>query len=385
MDAKSGHQSICGRSVHCIGNVRLLPLLGSFHVKPSTVHMSPFRRPPVQCGCASRVTAKEDLIPELMEFLKHDLEHLFDDQGIDRAKYEANVVFEDPITRHTSIQGYLLNIAFLRRVFDPSFSLLDIRQTGPYEITTRWSMKMQPTFIKFPALQRVWNPVLTFTGTSVMVVNPATGRFNRHEDTWDALSDSGQKFFSLEAFIHMLSQVFDLKRTPWGLSTPQYEVLVKRARYEVRRYAPFCVAQSPLVFEGQAEKRAFGSLAGYIFGKNVGQQKMAMTTPVYSSEESMSFYLGPAAEPTTAPAPLDPEIRVTEMPGGVFAVATFSGVGDEVTSAAVAEQLRLDVASDGLRFDSHSPWTLARYNDPGTPPPFRRNEVLLPLQDFKLW
>lgn len=36
-------------------------------------------------------------------------------------------------------------------------------------------------------------------------LRPAAGRFNRHVDTWDAVEQQG--FFSLEAFIHMLSQV----------------------------------------------------------------------------------------------------------------------------------------------------------------------------------
>lgn len=31
------------------------------------------------------------------------------------------------------------------------------------------------------------------------------GKFNRHTDTWDAVQQQG--YFSLEAFIHMLSQV----------------------------------------------------------------------------------------------------------------------------------------------------------------------------------
>ncbi len=31
-------------------------------------------------------------------------------------------------------------------------------------------------------------------------------------------------------------------------------------------------------------------------------------------------------------------------------------------------------------------WSLARYNDPSTPPPFRRNEVLMQLDDnFDIW
>ena len=33
---------------------------------------------------------------------------------------------------------------------------------------------------------------------------PRAGKFNRHVDTWDAVQQQG--YFSLEAFVHMLSQ-----------------------------------------------------------------------------------------------------------------------------------------------------------------------------------
>lgn len=132
-------------------------------------------------------------------FLRDDLPHLFDDQGIDASKYDekvgrvagepaphalppcqaragsgsaglpaghqlamrscavacpignltadaatilgrcAQVVFEDPITYYSSIQGYLFNIAFLKKVFQPTFVLHDVRRTGPLELTTRWA------------------------------------------------------------------------------------------------------------------------------------------------------------------------------------------------------------------------------------------------------
>ena len=49
-------------------------------------------------------------LAELAEFLSGDLPHLFDDQGIDRCKYRAQMAFEDPITRYTSLDGYLFNI-----------------------------------------------------------------------------------------------------------------------------------------------------------------------------------------------------------------------------------------------------------------------------------
>lgn len=40
-----------------------------------------------------------------MNFLREDLTHLFDDQGIDQTAYDDKVNFEDPITRYSSVQG----------------------------------------------------------------------------------------------------------------------------------------------------------------------------------------------------------------------------------------------------------------------------------------
>ncbi len=45
---------------------------------------------------------------------------------------------------------------------------------------------------------------------------------------------------------------------------------------------------------------------------------------------------------------------------------------------------RAALARDGLK-PAGAVWSLARYNDPSTPAPFRRNEVLLPLEGFDLW
>ncbi len=40
-----------------------------------------------------------------MDFLKEDLQHLFDDQGIDKSQYDDVVEFRDPITRYDSASG----------------------------------------------------------------------------------------------------------------------------------------------------------------------------------------------------------------------------------------------------------------------------------------
>ena len=82
-----------------------------------------------------------------------------------------------------------------------------------------------------------------------------------------------------------------------------------------------------------------------------------------------------------------PSVEVKEVPGGLFAVITFSGMADDAAASAKAAELKQLVAGDGLPVVAGGEWILARYNDPGTPPPFRKNEVLIPLdqEKFKLW
>lgn len=42
-----------------------------------------------------------------MEFLKADLQHLFDSQGVDQSQYDDKVDFMDPITKYNSVKGSL--------------------------------------------------------------------------------------------------------------------------------------------------------------------------------------------------------------------------------------------------------------------------------------
>ena len=70
--------------------------------------------------------------------------------------------------------------------------------------------------------------------------------------------------------------------TPADLYTPTYTVLRRSAPkdYEIRSYEPFTVIKRRMDAGGTGT--AFSSLAGYIFGANKQQKKMAITTPVFS-------------------------------------------------------------------------------------------------------
>ena len=42
-----------------------------------------------------------------MEFLKKDLDNLFNDRGVDQSQYDDQVNFMDPITKYSSVKGEL--------------------------------------------------------------------------------------------------------------------------------------------------------------------------------------------------------------------------------------------------------------------------------------
>jgi len=93
-----------------------------------------------------------------------------------------------------------------------------------------------------------------------------------------------------------------LARRPEGLETPKYTVVESLGNgYEIRRYEPYSVATvsmdqlqrdaDPTMDAAVNEPakggvKAFGALAGYLFGKNKQQTAMKMTTPVFSSVTS---------------------------------------------------------------------------------------------------
>lgn len=325
---------------------------------------------------------------DMIEFLKEDLQHLFDDQGIDASKYDDVVEFLDPITKYDSLKGYLFNIQMLRYVFDPDYVMHDVQQTGPWEVTTRWTMSMVFTPLSKGPLGKWWSPRLLFTGVSIMGINPQTRRFNRHVDYWDAISD--QNYFSVEGFQHVLQQLLQLYRTP-QLETPRYTVLRKTKDYEIRRYEPFLVAEAPMAVPSNNNKTgrgvgAFQQLAGYIFGGNQGGVKMQMTTPVLTSEQGgiMQFVL-PAryAEPEQAPGPSTQSVSVRRVEGGIQAACVFSGLADQQLVERQRQALQAALERDG--YAVAPAWRVARYNDPSTKPFFRRNEVLMDVNNFDLW
>ena len=99
---------------------------------------------------------------------------------------------------------------------------------------------------------------------------------------------------------------------------------------------------------------------------------------------SVETFVPCAQDKASLPAPDDDQVAFVQMPGGIYAARSFSGMADHKQAHAQLQTLRQKMARDKIQAVSET-WTLARYNDPSTKGPFRRNEVLVPVKNFDLW
>lgn len=201
---------------------------------------------------------------------------------------------------------------------------------------------------------------------------------------------------ALRASRKKLSMKDMFANTPQGLETPKYTVVDRRTGisddWEIRKYDDFTVCSTKM--DRSKGPAGFNSLAGYIFGANKEQKKMAMTTPVITSanNDEMSFIM-----PSTfwneenlsqAPTPITPEVSVQKSSvleksdDSTFAVLWFTGyaIGDSARKR--KEQLVRLVEADSkyeLVDESDKPF-LMQYNDPFQPGWKRRNEVAIAVK-----
>lgn len=164
---------------------------------------------------------------------------------------------------------------------------------------------------------------------------------------------------------------------------PAYRLVEEAGAFEIRDYGSITIAET-LVKEDfdSAGNSAFGTLFGYISGKNRTQQKIAMTAPVLQQAEGDgSFRVGFIAPSRyslqTAPAPADARVQLRELPPQRMAVMRYSGRWTEKNFR--DHEARLLAWIKERRFDIAGPVVYARYNAPFVPWPMRRNEVMVPV------
>ena len=214
-----------------------------------------------------------------------------------------------------------------------------------------------------------------------------------------------------------------------GTEEPPFTVVERLGEIEVRQYGARVAAETTVdQAEMPARSEGFGCLAGYIFGRNAGSARIAMTAPVAQEDaggevlamtapvaqgpvaqgpvaqgpvaqgpvaqgpvaqgpvaqgpdgvgSTIRFFLPAGLTATAAPRPLDARVRIVEVPAQTVAVLRFSGsTGPEAVAARKAALL---AGLSATRWTAESAPFAWFYDPPWTLPPLRRNEVAVPVR-----
>jgi len=170
---------------------------------------------------------------------------------------------------------------------------------------------------------------------------------------------------------------------------------------EIRRYGATVIAETVIDAGtyGDAGNEGFRRLAGYIFGGNQGEQKIAMTAPVAMAADAgqkiamtapvvaerdpggwrIAFFMPSEFTLETLPKPLDPRVTLRVVPGRQVAALRFAGRGTGEQFAEHTIELTQALAGAGIATVGAA-WT-ARYNAPWVLPLLRRNEAMIEVTD----
>lgn len=183
----------------------------------------------------------------------------------------------------------------------------------------------------------------------------------------------------------LLFQVY----TTMSINTTQtqpYKVIRVEKDFEIRFYPAATMATITSSAKSYKElgSSGFSKLAGYIFGGNSTQQKIAMTAPVYmdvnDTVSSMSFVMPSEYNKDNLPKPNNSEVKIVTTADEYVAAITFGGFASTQDINENIEKLE-----NALKANSISYYGNFRYL--GYNPPYqlfgRKNEIIVSVnKDF---
>lgn len=182
------------------------------------------------------------------------------------------------------------------------------------------------------------------------------------------------------------------------VETSDYEVVKSQDAIEIRQYDPMLIAEVQMIGKREdAIGDGFRLLADYIFGNNIANQDISMTTPVQHQENTKIAMTAPVQQQSTGddwqvsfvmpseytmdtlPKPVNDRVILKEIPAKTFAVITFSGTNSD-ENVLEHEKILLEYTEANDLSVIGTP-KYAFYNPPWTLPPMRRNEVMIEIQE----
>lgn len=166
-----------------------------------------------------------------------------------------------------------------------------------------------------------------------------------------------------------------------NVDEPEYEMIqTLDDKTEIRAYRSTIIAKTYVhsTFK-DAGNEGFRKLAGYIFGNNSTNTKIAMTAPVGQYHDNdghwITFVMPKNFKVETLPDPGDSSVIITPEGPSIKAVISYRGGWSRELYTENLEKLRKTLQSSEWVPQGKPLW--ARYNPPSSPWFLRRNEIML--------
>ncbi|MDG1147504.1 MAG: heme-binding protein [Crocinitomicaceae bacterium] len=161
-----------------------------------------------------------------------------------------------------------------------------------------------------------------------------------------------------------------------------YKVLKKFEGFEIRKYPSLYVATTKLSSSGYDgnSSEGFRKVAGFIFGANDKNQKIAMTSPVIMDMKDsveMSFIMPSSITPKNVPTPSSSAVQLKHREEQVVAILSFGGWANSSKIAIKEKELIALLKENNISFDGDLSYL-------GYNPPYqvinRKNEISIQVK-----
>jgi hypothetical protein len=178
---------------------------------------------------------------------------------------------------------------------------------------------------------------------------------------------------------------FYLSRSTQQTEQHSYKVIKKFDKFEIRKYDAALFSSVKLNKKGYKESSSegFRILAGYIFGDNEANEKIAMTSPVVlelGDTTKMMFMVPKNYNLKNLPNPKNSKIVFEKEEEKIIAAIRFDGWANDEKIEKYKTILRNELVKEKLNY-------INKFSFLGYNPPFevmnRRNEVVVELINYK--
>ena len=165
-----------------------------------------------------------------------------------------------------------------------------------------------------------------------------------------------------------------------SIEKQKFRLVQSEKDYEIRYYpsAMMATIYSSAKSYKQISTPGFRALAGFIFGGNESNTRIAMTAPVHmdinDSVSAMSFVMPSKYDEQSLPRPRDSSVKLEKSQSEYVAVLKFRGYANDEKISRYSEKLRALLEKNGISYSGN--FRFLGYN-----PPYqfigRKNEIIV--------